>query len=160
MEPSIAVRPWTRIDRSRVERWERPDLPAHWLTGMVEPGRRESYAIDRGAELVGRITLRGFGVIAVGLEPWHVARIGIYLRPDCYGQGIGTAALQAFLELSQLIGLDLLRLDVAIDNERAIRCYEKVGFVRAKQLGSLLEMERVIAPGRAIRGNALSQPVC
>ena len=80
---------------------------------------------DRGGELAGRITLRDE-------EPrLRVARLGIYLRPDLVGRGIGSAALWQFLDLAfGELGLVQIRLDVVAANTRAVRCYTRLGFVR------------------------------
>jgi RimJ/RimL family protein N-acetyltransferase len=51
-------------------------------------------------------------------------------EPDRINQGVGTAAIQLFLE--QVMTTHKLKqviLDPHPDNQRAIRCYEKVGFV-------------------------------
>ncbi|HNW86384.1 MAG TPA: GNAT family protein [Candidatus Limiplasma sp.] len=46
------------------------------------------------------------------------------------GQGIGTQAIGLVLEYAFLtLGLERVELDVATENKRAIRCYEKSGFV-------------------------------
>jgi ribosomal protein S18 acetylase RimI-like enzyme len=67
---------------------------------------------------VGRISLREFcGEFG--------AKLGIYLHPERYGQGIGTEAMRQFLAIAPV---ECISLDVAVDNQRAIRCYQKVGF--------------------------------
>lgn len=159
MAASILVRPWKRRDRSTVERWPAPNLPPHWAVGLPSPGRAVSWAIDRNGHLVGRITQRDELTIGPGFLPWDVGRISIYLHPAYYGQGIGTAALQRFLAMPQP-GIDSFRLYVAEDNNRAIRCYEKCGFVQLARHGALLEMELIIAPDRAIADDSVSRAVC
>jgi RimJ/RimL family protein N-acetyltransferase len=60
------------------------------------------------------------------------AGIGISLGdPANFGQGLGTDALEALLDFGfGRLRLERLWLDVYDFNERAIRSYEKVGFVR------------------------------
>jgi RimJ/RimL family protein N-acetyltransferase len=117
------VRDWTRRDRSSLERWPVPTEPLYWLWSynpVQAPPTRRSWAIDADGQLVGRITLGGI------LE-WEW--LGIYLRPDRLGKGIGREALALFLDLAfGGFGLRRVRLRVAAANLRAIRCYERVGF--------------------------------
>jgi aminoglycoside 6'-N-acetyltransferase len=50
-------------------------------------------------------------------------------RPDLWGRGIGTQAVDMILEyLFNSLGAQKVVLDPHIDNHRAIRCYEKAGF--------------------------------
>lgn len=155
---TISLRPWNRRrDRSEIERWPAPSIPQHWMQVLGEmTGQRQSWAIvagddQAGAQLVGRLTLRDFHSV------WSNARIGIYLRPDCYGQGIGTRALEAFMALSPV---DFLLADVALDNERARRCYEKAGFLELYTqhgyavLGRYVRASTRSIPRRAVGGSA------
>lgn len=153
----ILVRPWRRGDTRRHYRWPASTLPAHWITPGVDPAidsQRENWAIDCQGSLVGKITLYDH-------NRHHLhnpsARLGIYLRPGFYGQGIGSGALNLFFAVCSAT---YLRLDVAADNERAIRCYKRVGFrelCRIHDSHSLvyIEMERHIAPNRAVSGDTL-----
>lgn len=51
--------------------------------------------------------------------------------PDKLGQGIGTAMLRAFIDkLFADPAVTRVQIDPAPDNARAVRCYEKVGFVK------------------------------
>lgn len=60
----------------------------------------------------------------------HVGSIGMAVRDDWQGKGIGTALMQAVIDLADnWLNLTRLELDVYIDNEPAIRLYKKFGFV-------------------------------
>jgi ribosomal-protein-alanine N-acetyltransferase len=57
--------------------------------------------------------------------------IGLGLRPDCTGKGLGPAFAEAGLEYAkEKFEPATFRLSVATFNQRAIRVYEKVGFRR------------------------------
>jgi putative acetyltransferase len=60
----------------------------------------------------------------------HVGQIGMAVHDDWQGQGVGTALLQAAVDLAdQWLNLRRLELDVYTDNEPAVRLYKKLGFV-------------------------------
>jgi len=59
----------------------------------------------------------------------HVGQIGIAVRDDWQGKGVGTALMQAAIELADnWLNLRRLELEVYTDNLPAIRLYEKFGF--------------------------------
>jgi putative acetyltransferase len=59
----------------------------------------------------------------------HVGQIGMAVRDDWQGKGVGTALMQAAVDLAdKWLNLERLELDVYIDNERAIGLYKKFGF--------------------------------
>jgi putative acetyltransferase len=59
----------------------------------------------------------------------HSAHVGIMVHADYQGMGIGSALMEAALDLAlNWLGLTRLQLEVYPDNTRAIRLYEKLGF--------------------------------
>ncbi len=59
----------------------------------------------------------------------HAAHIGMMVRTDYQGRGVGSALLAAGVELAcDWLGLTRLQLEVYPDNVPAIRLYEKYGF--------------------------------
>lgn len=59
----------------------------------------------------------------------HVGEIGMMVRDDWQGKGIGTALMQALVDLAdKWLNLYRLELDVYTDNEPAIKLYKKFGF--------------------------------
>jgi len=59
----------------------------------------------------------------------HVGEIGMMVRDDWQGKGIGTALMQAAVDLAdKWLNLSRLELDVFFDNEPAIKLYKKFGF--------------------------------
>jgi putative acetyltransferase len=78
-------------------------------------------------EVVGQLTLYTFPNLP---RRRHVGQIGMAMRDDWHGKGVGTTWLRAALELAdQWLNLRRLELDVYTDNEPAIRLYKKFGFV-------------------------------
>ncbi len=72
------------------------------------------------------------GVVALAEIDWlkgRVGNMGVRIHPEWCGKGIGTAVLRMISSRFLNAGMLEFQLDVAIANVRAIRCYEKVGFV-------------------------------
>ena len=74
------------------------------------------------------------GLVQWGEETWpdnRHAYIDIFIGDDHVGRGLGTDVMRRVIRM--LIddrGHHRIRIDPAIENEPAIRCYEKAGFVR------------------------------
>jgi putative acetyltransferase len=59
----------------------------------------------------------------------HTGQIGMAVRDDWQGKGVGSALMQAAVDLAdRWLNLDRLELEVYIDNEPAVRLYRKFGF--------------------------------
>jgi putative acetyltransferase len=59
----------------------------------------------------------------------HVGEIGMAVRDDWQGNGVGSALLEAALDLADnWLGMRRIELHVHADNERAIALYRKFGF--------------------------------
>ena len=59
----------------------------------------------------------------------HVGQLGMAVRDDQQGQGVGTALMQAAIDLAdKWLNLTRLELEVFTDNVAAIRLYEKFDF--------------------------------
>ena len=60
----------------------------------------------------------------------HVGQIGMSVRDDWQGRGVGSALMAAVIDLADnWLNLSRLELEVYTDNEPAIALYEKFGFV-------------------------------
>lgn len=60
----------------------------------------------------------------------HRANFGISLQEEVCGLGLGTIMLQEILNIVKKSAFEQLELTVFADNVRAIRLYEKVGFIK------------------------------
>ena len=79
-----------------------------------------------GDEVVGQLSLHTFPNHP---RRRHVGQLGMAVRDDWQGKGVGTALMQAAIELAdKWLNLSRLELDVYTDNEPAIRLYEKFDF--------------------------------
>jgi putative acetyltransferase len=79
-----------------------------------------------GGEIVGQAGLQRYS----GRRS-HAAGIGMGVRDDWQGRGVGTALLGALVDAADnWLGLKRIELNVFDDNTAAIRLYEKFGFER------------------------------
>lgn len=132
----VRIRPWRRADTLMQERWPRYSEPFSSLWNIPRPyqpgqddshwtGVTEAWAIDlKSGQLIGRISLREID------RQWQSARLGISLAQPYVGQGLGGEALRLFLAYYfGSLGYQRMVLDVAAFNLRAVRCYQRLGFV-------------------------------
>lgn len=98
----------------------------HWFMRRSEDPGYLMYAVKlHNGQLIGRLSLRH-------IHPYESSVLGIAFGSDWVGHGYGTEALRLFAPYYfDVLGFRVLLLDVAANNERAIRCYENVGFVHA-----------------------------
>ena len=99
-----------------------------WRRALAEP-RDGIYGLVAclNEEVVGQLNLESF---VTRPRRRHAGTIGMGVRDDCQGQGVGTALLQAVVDLADnWLNLQRLELTVFVDNEPAVRLYQKFGFV-------------------------------
>ncbi|HEY0255423.1 MAG TPA: GNAT family N-acetyltransferase [Kofleriaceae bacterium] len=141
----VTIRPAVPGDASR--------LVAHLKTLAAEPGINIPMALDevatvederarletfedhpralvlvaeRDGELLGELTIRA---ISPRRAVAHVASLGMSVRADARGQGVGTALLESAIEWAKTAGIIRIELYVYARNAPAIALYEKAGFV-------------------------------
>ncbi len=78
-----------------------------------------------GDEIVGQLYLQ----TSTRPRRKHAGQIGMAVRDDYQGQGVGSALMQAAVDMADN-WLNLLRLELEVftDNEPAVRLYKKFGF--------------------------------
>jgi putative acetyltransferase len=96
------------------------------LAGFEDAPRAILLVAERDGEVLGELTLRG---ISPRRAVMHVATLGMSVRADARGQGVGEALLEAALEWAPTAGLSRIELYVYARNAPALKLYEKHGFV-------------------------------
>jgi len=98
-----------------------------WRKRLAEPAEGFfGLAACAGEELVGNLGLHTFPNFP---RRRHVGQIGMAVRDDWQGRGVGSALMQAAIELSEKwLNLKRLELEVYTDNPPAIQLYKKFGF--------------------------------
>jgi len=98
-----------------------------WLAGTIRgnaAGRSVTVVVETGGEIIGVAAASVGGMKAIA----HVADFGIGISRH-RDVGLGTRLMKLMLRLARRrLRAKLARLTVYAANERAIRCYEKVGF--------------------------------
>lgn len=98
-----------------------------WRKRLAEPP--EGFfllAACAGDEVVGQL---GLHTVPNRPRRRHAGQIGMAVRDDWQGKGVGTRLMQAGIDLADnWLNLRRLELEVFVDNEPAIRLYKKFGF--------------------------------
>jgi len=116
----------------------------HDLAELLDPTQRagQYFSVHAAEELIGFFQLKSDGDAVV---------VGLGLRPDLTGRGLGQSFLEAGLAFArEQFAPRSFRLSVAMFNERAITVYERAGFVASRRfshetnggLFPFVEMER------------------
>lgn len=86
--------------------------------------------IELVAEVEGKIVgLAGFEEVGGKEKVRHRAEFGISVLNEFWGMGIGSALMDSCVDLARKVGYRQMELSVVAENERAVRLYEKAGFV-------------------------------
>jgi len=99
-----------------------------WRKRLVEPpeGLFSLVACVENDEVVGQLGLQSFPGRP---RRRHAGQIGMAVRDDWQGKGVGTALMEAAIDLADnWLNLTRLELEVFVDNTPAVRLYEKYGF--------------------------------
>ena len=127
----VELRPTRQVEAVAISQW-RYEQPYSFYDGTADPGDlallldeksregRHFSAFDQDEELV--------GFFSFTVEEGDVI-VGLGLRPDLAGRGLGLAFVEAGLAFARgRFRPSRFRLSVATFNERAIRVYERAGF--------------------------------
>lgn len=136
----IQIRKLERNDVDRMEEWgEHSEInmlhynfPSFtksekdiWYKIKAKKLLKRCYAVINISDnsLLGYISLRNYNFIS------RSAELGIVMDPSNVNKGYGTEALSIFIEyMLDRPMVNVLKLHVALYNERAQKCYKKVGF--------------------------------
>jgi ribosomal-protein-alanine N-acetyltransferase len=125
-----------QADAEAIAEWRYPEPHSfyNWtadaddLRELLDPALRgEAYwaVTDDAGELVGHFSFKP--------QEERPLEIGLGLRPDLTGRGLGAAFLAAGLEFARRrFRPEWFVLSVATFNERAIKVYERAGFARGR----------------------------
>lgn len=143
----IYLRLMTRDDTENIIKWRNNDVvrsqfiyqklftkESHekWIETMIDTDKVVQMVIMlvEGDRPIGSVYIRDID------KEHKKGEYGVFIgEEDCLGKGYGTEAAELMTEYAfEYIGLHKLMLRVYADNERAIRSYEKAGFVKEAYL--------------------------
>lgn len=143
----IYLRLMTRDDTENIIKWRNNDVvrsqfiyqklftkESHekWIETMIDTGKVVQMVIMlvEGDRPIGSVYIRDID------KEHKKGEYGVFIgEEDCLGKGYGTEAAELMTEYAfEYIGLHKLMLRVYAGNERAIRSYEKAGFVKEAYL--------------------------
>jgi ribosomal protein S18 acetylase RimI-like enzyme len=89
---------------------------------------RESVTADEGVFVLAGADPVGFAQAVPGEDAWHLARI--YVDPEQWGEGVGTALLDRVEDELRAAGAECYRLAVLAENTVGVGFYESRSFER------------------------------
>ena len=114
---------------TRPQTWEQTEEYLRERLEGAAGGAHFAIAEPEKLRYLGEISLTGVDAVA------RRARLTVVLKPECQGRGYGTEAVRLMLRYAfDYLNLERVALAVQADNPRAIRAYEKAGFVHEGRL--------------------------
>ena len=138
------IRPNTRYINEILELINNPAI-YNWIMNDYEEFTLENEMnwIERHQEdytfsLIDRATNSFIGNCSITVLEDGRGELGIFLSPAFQNQGLGTEALSELIRIGfEEINLNEITLIVFSNNERAIRCYERLGFQEYQRVNNV-----------------------
>jgi len=121
------IRSLAAADLDAIEAIEVRAYPTPWSRNMFIGELAKPTSICLGAFGAEEGQLIGYVVASRYVDAWHV--MNVCVNPDLQGNGIAGVLLERFFEITGRDGRRGYTLEVRVSNERAIRLYERLGFV-------------------------------
>jgi len=102
-----------------------PEQEQAYLRAQAESPRSIMICAFDGARALGSC---GINPVGERIKLRHRCSIGIALRRECWGAGLGGQLFRIGLEQARALGFEQIELGVFEPNERAIALYKKCGF--------------------------------
>lgn len=98
-----------------------------WKKRLEAPGEdRYTLVACIEGEIVG---MGGFDLFPASPRRRHAGYVGLIVHEKWHAKGVGTALMKALIEVAdKWLNLSRLELTVFIDNEPAVKLYQKLGF--------------------------------
>ena len=110
------------------------DVPAGYIEGMLSAESPHWGVLDPAGELIGFVAIGKEAQVPGGDYSADATDIGIGLRPDRCGQGLGRKVVAAFIEfLEARHGPSSYRATIATFNQRSLKTFLALGFTETSQ---------------------------
>lgn len=115
---------------------------AVYLDGWPREGDTAVVAEDAESQPIGAAWYRLFDVAkhGYGFVASSIPELGIAVKPEARGAGVGTALLGALIDRARVEGFLALSLSVELDNP-ALRLYRRAGFIPVEHSEGALTMQ-------------------
>lgn len=141
------LRPITEVEARAVSHWQYPQPYAAYngnpasVPSLLDPRYAYHAALDGRGELVGYFCFGRDATVPagrrLGLYGGDDLDVGLGMRPDLTGRGLGRAFVRAGVGFAEArYRPPALRLTVAAQNHRAVRVYAAVGFETVERFGA------------------------
>jgi L-amino acid N-acyltransferase YncA len=106
-----------------------------------EPSRRPIWVMESAGEIVGWLSLSDF----YDARPaYHAtAEIGVYVREDHRGKGVGRRLVQEAIDRAPELGLNTLTAGAFAHNEASVGLFEKMGFRKWAHFPNVAELDGI-----------------
>lgn len=134
---------WGKHENPLFEDYNFPKLTdeeiKQWFKSRTLSKKRKCFAvIDEDNKIIGYLTIKK--IRTLNRSSW----LGIVFDPNYMDMGYGTDAIKTILKYYfNDLKMRIMYLDVLKYNKRAIRCYEKCGFMKAKEYKKKLENQKI-----------------
>ena len=123
----MIIRRMTLADAEQVHEIEKATFPHPWsLASFKEEMTTNPVARYLVAEEEKK--LLGFAGVHIILDEGHITNVAI--AKERRGQGIGTRLFGALMQYAANLGVRYMTLEVRVSNQKAIRLYERYGFMK------------------------------
>jgi ribosomal-protein-alanine N-acetyltransferase len=123
----VEVQPLLSTHLDQVEAIERRSYPTPWSHTMFVSELTKPTSICLGAFDAEAGALIGYVIASRYVDAWHV--MNVCVDPEFQGNRIAELLLQRLFEITDREGQRGFTLEVRVSNTRAIRLYERLGFV-------------------------------
>lgn len=118
------------------ECWNKPEFARYWepyprTEHEVKEFFKKALEVYREKYIVAESDGEPAGSVSLGPETGrcqHVAELGLFVRREFWGKGVGSALMREAIKLAKQLGIRKIVLDTTEGNERAIKLYKKFGF--------------------------------
>lgn len=101
------------------------------LQSLYDDSRQTMTSIFDNEKIVGNIAVRCIGK---GRKTKHRCEIGLGVRKEYHGAGLGTILMEHAIDFAKNAGYTCMELEVLEDNTKALGLYKKMGFVESGKL--------------------------
>ncbi len=109
----------------------------HFLNSIINSENDLMIACEINGKIIGNCNLNRYSKMRMK----HRAEVGIAICKDFWGLGIGNFMFGELIRISKEQGIEQLELEVIEGNERAIKLYEKFGFIKIGEKPNSLRLK-------------------